>query len=79
MGKTASSRVFKRGLKLCHPIGTIGACSGIPWVFPPRENNNNNAAGYYKIISSSRVLFGGTTTKEYAYIVHSQTYSIYTQ
>ena len=83
VGKTASSRVFKRGLKLYHPIGTIGGCSGVPWVFPPRENNNNNSAGYYKIISSSRVLFGGTTTKEYAYTVHSPTYSslysIYTQ
>ena len=64
VGKTASSRVFKRGLKLCHPVGTTGGCSGVPWVFPPRENNNNNAAGCYKIISSSRVLFGGTTTKE---------------
>ena len=37
VGKTASSRVFKRGLKLCHAIGTIGGCSGVPWVFLPRE------------------------------------------
>ena len=83
VGKTASSRIFKRGLQLCHPIGTIGGCSGVPWVFLPRENNNNNTAGYYKIISNSRVSFGGTTTEEYAYIVHSQPYSslysLYTQ
>ena len=64
VGKTASSRVFKRGLKLCHPVGTIGGCSGVPWMFSPRENTTTNAAGCYKIIRSSRVLFGGTTTKE---------------
>ena len=64
VGKTASWRVFKRGQKLCHSIGTIGGCSGDSWVFLPRENNNKWTTGYCKIMSSSRALFEGRTTEE---------------